>query len=539
MNVPPPYSEPSNGSYYIDDYPPDYKYSFDIPEKPVPSPEYSQSFPISSPKYNDKFFTYVFLTTIILFISLTYISYNNSIDNSSFHLLNSSKSINALYTLIFVSIITPLLCSSVLLFVVYLFPTFFIYLAFLLVPLSLFSISITSLMTGAILPSFLFGILGFFSLLFMFQNFNRFSFSALMIKLVVNAMSKYPSTILISLLSSLITIIISILYMLSLSIIVNSRLINDDSNCPHPNGNDICISNLTILIYIFVIFSGCYILQVIQNTTYVILSGIFSSWYFFDTFDSNLKPKNPSFGSIKRTFTICFGSICFGSLLVSIVQTIRISLQILKSKLQSQRLRNNNNDDSNGGTDGLLFCMLICIVSILEWFASEFEYWMQWFNRYAYSYLSMYGKSYLKSAKDTFEILKYKGIDILINDSLISSAIFLYSILSILINSLILIIVFKSTNILKEMGPEMLVIGGLSSLIICYFIVNSIINVLDVGYVTFMIGLAIDPDAFTRTNASSVTDSSIQRLQIWEKMNVYYPGIREKVMVDWPEEETN
>lgn len=528
MNLPPPYAEPANGSL-PPQYDDDYKYSFEKPEKPSPCPEYSEAFPINTPKYNDTLYTYIFFATLTLFSYLTYISYVSTPTYLDFTI--NSKSSNALVTLISVSILTPLISSFILIIFVYAFPTLFIYLGFLLIPLSLGALSLTSLMAGAIFPAIMFGALTFFSIMFMIQNFNRFSFSALMVKLVISAMSKYPSTFLISIISSLITAMVSFVFIVSVSIIVNSRILLDDSNCPHPHGNDLCISNTTIAIYLFITFTGCYILQVIQNTTHVILSGIFSTWYFFDSYDSANKPQNPSFGSIKRAFTICFGSICFGSLIVSTVQTIRISLQVLKSKLQNQRF---NDDDEN--RDSLLLCFLICIVSILGWLASEFEYWIKWFNRYAYSYLSMYGKPYLKSAKDTFEILKYKGIDILINDSLINSAINLYSMLSILVTFSILFIVFNSINLLKEMGPEMLVLGGISSLIISYFIVNSTINVIDVGYVTIMIALAIDPDSFARVNTSNTSTESIERLQAWEKLNMYYPGIRERVVVDWPED---
>ncbi|KAG0681034.1 putative choline transporter, neither null mutation nor overexpression affects choline transport [Pichia californica] len=551
MNIapPPPYAEPSNGQFQSwDTQESDYKYSFEKPEKPIPSPSYDESFPISTPKYNDKLFTYIFIATLTIFTYITYNSYSNLDLNPNLFISDFfyqpekiSKPIKALYTMISISIIIPLLCSIALLLLVYIFPTFFVITAFLLIPLSMFSISITSFISGSIFSGLMFGCFGFLTLMFMFQNFNRFSFSALMIKLIVSAMKKYPSTILISLLSSLLTAVISLIYMISISIIFNYRINKDDSICQHSNGNDICISNTSILIFLFSIFSGCYIFQVLENITHVTLSGIFSSWYFFDTIDLNLKPKFPAFGSLKRALTYCFGSICFGSLLVSIIQTIRISLQVLKAKLQNRNFSNNNlTDDDNdygGGENGLLLCFLICIVSILEWIANEFEYWMRWFNRYAYSYLSMYGKPYLQSARDTFEILKYKGIDILINDSLISTAISLYSMLSMIITGFTLYIIFTTWNIggILEMGPEMLVIGGIIGLIICYFIVSSAINVLDVGCVTFMIGLAVDPDAFTRTNAGGASESSIQRLQAWEQLSRYYPGIRERVMLDWPE----
>lgn len=542
MNAPPPpYSEPANGRLsQWDGGDDDYKYSFEKPEKPVPSPSYEESFPIRQPRYNDTFFTYVFVATLVVFAYVTYESYVY-LEYPTASVLEPaklSKPMRALYTLVAVSTVVPLVSATVLLGLVYLFPTFFVVTAFLLVPLSMFSMAVTSLMAGSVLSAIMFGAFGLLSLTFMFQNFSRFSFSALMIQLVVSAMKKYPSTLLISALSSLITAAVSVLYMVAIGVVANARINKDDSLCPHTNGNDICLSNTSIAIFLFVVFAGCYIFQVLENVTHVVLSGIFSSWYFFDANEASSKPRYPALGSLKRALTYCFGSICFGSLLVSVVQTIRISLQVLKAKLQNRNLNyDDDNDNGGSGENGLLFCFLICLVSVLEWVASEFEYWMKWFNRYAYSYLAMYGKSYLDSARDTFEILRYKVIDILINDSLVGTAIGLYSLLSMFLTGVALYVVFTTWNIggIMDMGPEMLVLGGIGGLVICWFIVNSAINVLDVGCVTFMIGLAVDPDAFTRTNAGGATDTSIQRLQAWEKLSRFYPEIRERVMLDWPE----
>lgn len=544
MSIPPPYAEPVNGRYDYSALPPydegDTKWDFEIPEKPVPAPEYDDAFPINEPVYNDKVFTYIFTIVVIAFTGLAHYSYKSLSNNHTFWDTSTNsndmgaqltKSARYLYMFVSVTTITPLVCSTFLLLLVYLCPTAFIIISFLLVPLSLFTFAFSSFWAGAILPALLFGVLGTLMMAFMFNNFNRFSFSALMLKLVVSAMTKYPSTILVSFMSSIITAFISIVYMVSLVMIVNWRTLGDDTNCPHTNGNDVCVSTVSIFVYLFAMFSGFYIFQVLQNTTHVILAGVFSSWYFFDTYPEQSKPKTPAFGAIRRAFTYCFGSICFGSLLVSLVQTLRMSLQLVKSRLQSIRQQDN---ESNGDAS-LLTCFLLCFVTILEWIAREFEYWMQWFNRYAYSYLSMYGKPYLASARDTFEILKYKGMDILINDSLIGSAISFYSLLSMGITGLVLYITFQGSN-LQEMGPEMLTIGLFGGLLVAYFIVSTTINCLDVGFVTFTIGLAVDPEAFTRTDAGNATATSIERLQAWEKMNVYYPGIRERVVVDWPEE---
>lgn len=40
-------------------------------------------------------------------------------------------------------------------------------------------------------------------------------------------------------------------------------------------------------------------------------------------------------------------------------------------------------------------------------------------NRYAFSYIALYGKAYIPAAKDTWTMMKNRGIDALVNDCLI------------------------------------------------------------------------------------------------------------------------
>jgi len=40
-------------------------------------------------------------------------------------------------------------------------------------------------------------------------------------------------------------------------------------------------------------------------------------------------------------------------------------------------------------------------------------------NRYAFSHIALYGKAYIPAAKDTWTMMKNRGIDALVNDCLI------------------------------------------------------------------------------------------------------------------------
>jgi hypothetical protein len=84
--------------------------------------------------------------------------------------------------------------------------------------------------------------------------------------------------------------------------------------------------------------------------------------------------------------TYSFGSISLGSLIVAIIQFLR---QLCSAAQQSS--------SADGNMVGsILFCVLGCLIGILNW-AVEF------LNRYAFSYIALYGKSYVQAAKDTWK----------------------------------------------------------------------------------------------------------------------------------------
>lgn len=122
----------------------------------------------------------------------------------------------------------------------------------------------------------------------------------------------------------------------------------------------------------------------LKNTIHVTISGVYGSWYFNP--DGEKFPKGATRGALKRALTYSFGSISLGSLLVAIIQFLR--------QLCSAAQRSSAGDGNIVGS--ILFCVLGCLIGILEW-AVEF------LNRYAFSYIALYGKAYIAAAKDTWK----------------------------------------------------------------------------------------------------------------------------------------
>ena len=88
--------------------------------------------------------------------------------------------------------------------------------------------------------------------------------------------------------------------------------------------------------------------QVIQNMTHVTVAGTVGSWWFAPE-DASSCCSSGMLGSGFRALTTSFGSICFGSLLVAIVQAL---------KAMAQAARGNDNQ--------ILICIAECILGCIE-----------------------------------------------------------------------------------------------------------------------------------------------------------------------------
>jgi hypothetical protein len=74
------------------------------------------------------------------------------------------------------------------------------------------------------------------------------------------------------------------------------------------------------------LFSFYWTSQVIQTWVHVTTSGVFATYYFLEGTHEGV-PSSPTLKSAKRASTTSFGSICFGSLIVAVLQVIRALLR--------------------------------------------------------------------------------------------------------------------------------------------------------------------------------------------------------------------
>lgn len=159
-----------------------------------------------------------------------------------------------------------------------------------------------------------------------------------------------------------------------------------------------CSSATVIGLVVFVTFTMYWVSEWLKNTIHTTIAGVYGSWYF----GRGAPPKGATRGALKRATTYSFGSISLGSLMIALVNMMRQACSIAQRQEAAQ-----------GSMIGsIAFWVLGCFIALLDWL-------VRFFNRYAFCHIALYGKAYIPAAKDTWAMMKDRGIDALINDCLI------------------------------------------------------------------------------------------------------------------------
>jgi len=133
----------------------------------------------------------------------------------------------------------------------------------------------------------------------------------------------------------------------------------------------------------------------ISYAVHAICAGIMGTWYF------GTSRKRTTMDAFIRTFTTSLGSISFASFIVAVVR----AMETLASSFEQKAAK-----DGNAGLM-LLACCIKCILSCIGDI-------LQYLNGLAIVRVAVYGESYWTAAKRTMNMMKYRGMDVLINDDL-------------------------------------------------------------------------------------------------------------------------
>ncbi|KAJ3203555.1 putative choline transporter, neither null mutation nor overexpression affects choline transport [Dinochytrium kinnereticum] len=242
--------------------------------------------------------------------------------------------------------------------------------------------------------------------------------------------------------------------------------------------------------------------EVVRNTVHVTVSGTFATVYFTGAAAPGSKrievpEKAVTLKASGRALTTSFGPICFGSLLVAIIATLRAI---------ANQARNEAADNGN-----IFLCLLAtCISCLLACIQDLLEY----FNKYAFTQVAIYGKGYCQAAKDTWRLVQTRGLEAVINDSLIGNVLFIGSLLGGLVCAFVGFVYVRLSEGIADTTVNYVVVCLVSGLIgMWLFLILA--EVVTSGIATTYVCLAEDPATLAR-----------QQPELFAKLYATWPDIQ-------------
>ncbi|KAI0062896.1 DUF580-domain-containing protein [Artomyces pyxidatus] len=250
--------------------------------------------------------------------------------------------------------------------------------------------------SGAII----FTVIALLSIFSYFGFRSRIPLAALLLQVIVDVSKHHKSVYAVAFSAVLLQAGLSVWYSFAV-IATYAKWTPGSASCD--NGTS-CSSSTVVGLVFFLTFSYIWTSMTIGNVSLATLAGgPYGCWYYFGPRDQGNMPKHPTLGSLVRASTLSLGSIAFGSLIVTVLEILRLVLNAV---------RNNANADGQP-VEACLACCAECFIGCIEGM-------VQYFNRYAYIEIALYGKPYVRAATDTWHLFKDRGIDALVNDSLVS-----------------------------------------------------------------------------------------------------------------------
>ncbi|KAK3498929.1 protein PNS1 [Neurospora hispaniola] len=367
-----------------------------------PPPSYDEVFKVQKPKYNDWWAGLLFLATVAGFVAVSAISIHGYADNRSQNngSLNGQRNTFGLTTHTIYLFVWVLICAIVLSYA-------YMWMARKFTKQFIYATGILNIVMGLVTALYMlsrkywsggivFLIFVVLQALFFWSCRSRIPFSTLMLQTAIDVSKVHGHVYLVSAVGGVIGTLFAAYWAITL-VAVYVKFEPDPNNAACRNAGG-CSSGKVIGLIVFITFAGYWISEWLKNTIHTTVAGIYGSWYF----NSRNYPTKVTRGALKRSLTYSFGSISLGSLFIAIINLIR--------QLAQAAQQNAAQEGDILGT--ILWCIFGCLIGILDWL-------VEFINRYAFCHIALYGKAYFAAAKDTWKMVKDRGIDALINECLI------------------------------------------------------------------------------------------------------------------------
>lgn len=235
------------------------------------------------------------------------------------------------------------------------------------------------------------------------------------------------------------------------------------------------LSGSQLAIIFFFLLSMHWGSEVIKAVLAVTVNGVIACWWFLPRRGAVVR------GAMFRSLTTSFGSVCLGSLLVSIIHTLRSMLQLMSNRERRGESRSAND---------ILDCIFGCLLSMMDKAVT-------YFNKYAFCYVAGYGMGFSESARKVIKLFSDRGWTAIINDDLVGNflifAMLGMTVMTALVGffSTILLGPFLERAGISEPYIMLTVVGGLMG----YAVSSIFTNVLNSGVTMVFVCMAENPSA--------------------------------------------
>lgn len=360
--------------------------------------------PETRPKCNDAFFAWLFLGQLVVLVIFgvwkgphllhNFNSAVNGDDGGDDHKISYAKIFALMAGLIGTGIAVATIWINVLLA----FAEHMIRAALWMNVGFMVGMGISSALVNPFMP-FVFAIFALINVCYIYAVQNRIAFASANLKIASTAVHKYKSILLIPVLMMIVGIVLFAIWgMGALGIYQFAR--EHDAHCKEiEEHGGMCGGGGMTVALVLLLIALYWGQQVTSNVVVTTTSGTVASWWY----SSN--PPNVVSGALYRSMTTSFGSICYGSLIVAILQALDTIARSLQDKAR---------EDNNAGL-ACLACLADCILNCLQSI-------MQYFNKWAYVYVGIYGYDFRTSGKAVMDLFRHRGWTAVINDDLTGSA---------------------------------------------------------------------------------------------------------------------
>lgn len=342
---------------------------------------------------------------------------------------------------------------------------------------------------------------GVFAIICFISWIPRIPFTAFMLQTAMDVAREHGNIFLVSAIGGIVSVAFAAWF--SVTLVAIYVKYEPDSNGTNPScANGGCSTAKVIGLVVYVTFAMYWFSEWLKNTVHTTIAGVYGSWYFWSKSAGGM-PKGATRGAFRRATTYSFGSISFGSLIIAFIQMMRQACSIAQRQ-----------EAANGNIVGSIFVWILgCFISILDWLVTLF-------NRYAFCHIALYGKAYIPAAKDTWKMMRDRGVDALVQDCLMGPVLTMGSTFVAYVCALLSYLYLQFTKPAYNDGGDFTAVIMAFAFLIGLQVCQIFMTPIGSGVETIFVAMGWDPQVMINDHPD-----------IWYKLVQLYPRVQQAVHV--------